>query len=159
MHASTLARRGLLLAATLATLHASAQPAADPQGRWLTASGNLEVEIAPCGDALCGTVTKVIANHSMSRPGEAMQAADARPALGMRLLADFVPTERTPRPDGSVAVTEWRGHLYNRENAKTYDCLMSMDEHGGLVLRGYIGLPVFGKTQVWQRLAAAGGQP
>jgi len=159
MQAPSFSSRALLLLAALASLPASAQTPADPRGRWLTPSGNLEVEIAPCGEALCGTVTKVVANHSMSRPGEAMQAADTRPALGMRLLSDFVATEREARADGSVVATGWRGHIYNRENAKTYDCLMSLDASGGLVLRGYVGLPVFGQTQVWQRVASAGGQP
>ena len=31
--------------------------AADPRGRYLTASGNLEVDVALCGDALCGVVS------------------------------------------------------------------------------------------------------
>jgi uncharacterized protein (DUF2147 family) len=124
--------------------------AADPRGRYLTQSGNFEVELAPCGDALCGKVSKVIANHSMSRPGEAMQAADARDPTGLQLLLNFVADG-----DGASAPTQWRGEIYNRENGKTYACLMSLDERGDLVLRPYVGLPLFGKTQVWQRLGAA----
>jgi len=155
MHAVPSPRRRLVLLAAFACLPAWAQPTTDPRGRWLTASGNLEVDIGPCGEALCGTVTKVVANHSMSRPGEAMQAADARPALGMRLLSDFVPSRHETRADGSSVTTEWQGRIYNRENAKTYDCRMSLDAQGGLVLRGYVGLPLFGQTQVWQRVAAA----
>jgi uncharacterized protein (DUF2147 family) len=124
--------------------------AADPRGRYLTQSGNFEVELAPCGAALCGKVSKVLANHSMSRSGEAMQAADAREPMGLQLLANFV-------ADGDAAAEpkQWRGEIYNRENGKTYACLMSLDERGDLVLRAYVGLPLFGKTQVWQRLGAA----
>ena len=119
----------------------------DPRGHYLTASGNLEVEVAPCGDALCGTVSKEVANHSMSRPGETMQAADDRPALGMKILLDF-------KPDGDNAGT-WQGRVYNRENGKTYDCRMTLDATGNLELRAYVGLPLFGKTQLWQRQAGA----
>jgi uncharacterized protein (DUF2147 family) len=139
----------------LAACAASAQPGApDPRGTWLTASGNFEVDVAPCGTALCGTVTKVIANHSMSRPGEEMHAADPRPALGMRLLTGFVPTETAQAPDGGEPVpVEWKGEIYNRENGKTYRCLMSLDAAGNLVLHGYVGLPIFGRTQLWQRVA------
>jgi uncharacterized protein (DUF2147 family) len=135
-----------LAALALALPGVFAGPAA-PRGHYLTASGNLEVEVAPCGEALCGTVSKVIANHSMSRPGEAMQAADDRPALGMKILLDF-------KPDGDNAGT-WQGRIYNRENGKTYDCRMTLDEAGNLQLRAYVGLPLFGKTQVWQRLSVA----
>jgi uncharacterized protein (DUF2147 family) len=133
--------------AALAAASAHASPA-DPRGRYLTASGNLEVDVAPCGEgALCGTVSKVVADHSMSRPGETLQAVDARPALGMRVLIDFKPDAREPGT--------WQGRIYNRENGKTYDCRMTMDQDGHLQLRAYVGLPLFGKTQVWQRQAVA----
>lgn len=127
---------------------ASAQ--ALPQGRWVTASGNLEVEIAPCGAALCGVVTKVLANRSMSREGEAMQPVDTRPALGMKILHNFMP-ETTE----NHRTTRWEGEIYNRENGKTYSCLMSLNTDGKLVLRPYVIAPLFGKTQIWQRATPA----
>jgi uncharacterized protein (DUF2147 family) len=141
----------VLGALSIAVIASTATHAADPRGRYLTASGNFEVELARCGAALCGRVSKVISNHSMSRPGEAMQAADARDPMGLQLLSNFV-------ADGvaSAEPTQWRGDIYNRENGKTYSCLMSLDARGDLVLRAYVGLPVFGKTQVWQRLGGPG---
>lgn len=144
-----------MLALAVIAPAAGAQAAApEPRGVWLTASGNLEVEVAPCGEALCGTVTKVIANHSMSRAGEEMKPADPRPALGMRLLTGFVPSETAAAPAGGTPVpVEWKGEIYNRENGKTYRCLMSVDAAGRLVLHGYVGLPLFGRTQVWERVA------
>jgi uncharacterized protein (DUF2147 family) len=133
----------------------AARADADPRGLWLTASGNLEVRVAPCGAALCGKVARVIANESMSRPGEAM-AADAQPAHeGMDILSDFQPSERETMADGRNVVTEWRGRIFNRENGKTYDALMSVGPRGELKLRAYVGLPLFGKTQAWQRVPGA----
>jgi len=130
--------------------------AADPRGRWITASGNLEVEVAPCGAALCGTVTQVLGNRSMGRDAEPMQPADNRPALGMKLLKDFVPS--ATGADG-ITPTQWSGEIYNRENGKTYSCQMSLDTQADgskvMVLRVYVGLPLFGKTQRWQRAASA----
>jgi uncharacterized protein (DUF2147 family) len=121
-----------------------------PQGRWVTASGNLEVIVAPCGDALCGTVAKVLANNSMSRGGEQMVAVDTRPAMGMKILSDFKPDEL----EGGKTV-RWVGEIYNRENGKTYACQMSMSAKGELVVHPYVVLPLFGKTQLWQRVADA----
>jgi uncharacterized protein (DUF2147 family) len=133
----------------------AARADADPRGLWLTASGNLEVRITPCGAALCGKVARVIANQSMSRPGEAM-ADGAQPAQeGMDILSDFLPSERETTPDGRSVVTEWRGRIFNRENGKTYDALMSVGPTGELKLRGYVGVPLFGKTQAWQRVPGA----
>lgn len=136
-------RLSLLIAIlALAAAQAQAQPA--QAGRWITESGNLEVEIAPCGDALCGTVTRVIANRSMSAPGQEMDAADKRPALGMQIL-----TGLRPSGDGTLA-----GEIYNRENAKTYSVRLTMDGPQQLLVRPYVGLPLLGKTQLWRRVEA-----
>lgn len=144
----------VLLLATAFAAHAQSSEATDPRGRWLTANGNLEVEIAPCGTALCGTVVKVLGNRSMAPGGSDMQPADARPALGMTLLQDFKPVgaENALRPPA-----EWAGQIYNRENGKTYSCNMSVSTatHAGgeLLLHAYVGVPLFGKTQHWLRVA------
>lgn len=138
----------LALAALLATPLAFAQAAPSPLNtRWLTESGNLEVELAPCGAALCGTVVKVLANRSMSAPGAEMAAADTRPALGMVILSDFHASG-----DG-----QWKGAIYNRENGKSYSAVMTLPAPDQLVIRAYVGLPLFGKTQVWRPAGAAQG--
>jgi len=152
-----LPRLFITLCASLLSAAAAAQATPpfgvnDPRGRWVTASGNLEVEIAPCGPALCGTVTKVLTNNSMSRQDSPMTPADPRPALGMKLLIDLLPDE------GETPPTTWRGHVYNRENGKTYRCKVEVEAKPGapgeLVMRGYVGIPLFGSTQRWQRAAS-----
>jgi uncharacterized protein (DUF2147 family) len=155
----SLHRSGRALAAVLlftaTAVQAQSSPASDPRGRWVTANGNLEVEVAPCGAALCGTVTKVLGNRSMAPGGGDMQATDKRPALGMTLLKDFAPVDAT---DTSRSPTEWAGQIYNRENGKTYSCNMSVsttnNAAGELLLHAYVGLPLFGKTQRWVRVAS-----
>lgn len=123
-------------------------PAASAEaGRWLTESGNLEIDIAPCGEALCGTVARVVDNRSMSQPGAAMQAAgkQGRSPLGMQVLSDF-----TPANGG-----EWKGRIYNRENGETYDCLISLVAPDQLKVHAYKDTPAQGRTQVWRRVAGA----
>lgn len=140
----------VLLAGILAACAAGpayVQPAVEPPtGRWVTASGNFEVEIAPCGQALCGTVVRVLANRSMSNAKVEAVPADSRPALGMKILSDF-----TASGDG-----EWKGQIYNRENGKTYSCLMSLAAPDELKVRPYVGLSLFGQTQIWRRAGEAG---
>jgi len=153
----TLAALTLLCATTFAS--AQTTTPTDPRGKWITASGNLEVEVAPCGNALCGTVTKVLGNRSMSRDGAPMDPVDTRPALGMSLLKDFT---RSDSGDPATPPTEWSGEIYNRENGKTYRCRMSVstasNAAGELVLHAYVGIPLFGKTQHWQRAAPTADQ-
>ena len=165
-HTPSITLVAAVLALGLAHAAADAQEAAAPVhpkaplGRWITESGNLEVDIAPCGagstaasaPALCGKVVRVLANRSMSAPGTDMAAADARPALGMTLLSGLRPA------DGSQG--EYRGEIYNRENAKTYRVNLTPAEPEQLLVHAYVGIPLFGKTQVWRRPAAEqGGAP
>jgi uncharacterized protein (DUF2147 family) len=126
--------------------HAQQAPmqAAAQAGRWVTESGNLEVDIAPCDDVWCGTVNRVLANRSMSAPGQTMDAADKRSALGMKILTDLRLAD-----DGTLS-----GQIYNRENAKTYSVRLTMDGPQQMLVRPYIGLPLFGKTQLWHRASA-----
>ena len=101
------------------------------------------------GNIYKGKVVRVLANRSMSAPGTDMAAADARPALGMTLLSGLRPAE-----GGS---SEYQGEIYNRENAKTYRVNLTPAEPEQLLVHAYVGIPLFGKTQVWRRPAAAQG--
>lgn len=138
----------ILFAALATTAVATPAQAAEDQlrpaesGRWITESGNFEVDIAPCGQVLCGTVVRVLANRSMSRPSATMQAVDNRSPLGMKLLSEL-----TPSGNG-----EWKGQIYNRENGETYNCLVQLLAPDQLKVRAYKGSPLFGKTQVWHRV-------
>jgi uncharacterized protein (DUF2147 family) len=136
----------LLVAALVAACEAAPPTAATlsqspMQGRWLTESGNLEIEIAPCGQALCGTAVRVLNNVSMADPSKKLTGPSP---LGLKILSDFRPSN-----EGM-----WEGHVYNRESDKTYDCLIAMAAPDQLRLRPYVGLPLFGQTQIWQRVTS-----
>lgn len=130
--------RALVLAAFASLVVTVPAVAGGPTGRWITASGNVAVSIAPCGPALCGTIVRVLANHSMAHPGAAMPAL---PGVGLKILTQV-------RADGPG---QWIGRLYNRETGKTYDCQLSVDAADRLVVRPYVLLPLFGQTQLWRR--------
>lgn len=131
-----------LLALTSAASADAPAPTERILGRWITESRNLEVEIAPCGVALCGTVTRVLANRSMQNLEVEVKSFDGRPALGMTILSEFT----------SAGGGEWNGKIYNRENGKTYKCVIVPLGPTQLSVRGYVLLPLFGKTQIWNRV-------
>ena len=126
---------------TLAVASAQAQQAAPELGRWITESGNLEVEIAACGPAYCGTITRVIAKQSMSKPGAAMAPAHAASPLGKQILFDLQP----------MSAGGWQGHIYNRENNKTYNSQLAALDPDQLKLTIYEDSPANGRVQVWRR--------
>ncbi len=134
----------IALSGLLAASASAAEPSSPFAGRWITESGNLEIEIAPCGDVWCGTVTRELGNRSMSMQGQQMTPVDSRPALGMRILTELVHSG-----DG----TSLSGDIYNRENGKTYSVRLTLDAAQQLNVRAYAVLPLFGKTQRWQRAA------
>ena len=53
--------------------------------------------------------------------------------------------------------SEYQGEIYNRENAKTYRVNLTPAEPEQLLVHAYVGIPLFGKTQVWRRPAAEQG--
>ena len=151
--------RQWLLAASLAlfALPASAQQSG-VMGTWLTASGVAQVKIGPCSDpgagALCGFVVGLInpkgPDGKVVAPQEAtdFRNADAklreRKVIGMPLIWGF---RKSSDPNAFED-----GHIYNGENGKTYNANISLQPDGKLRLRGYVGTPMFGETQLWTRV-------
>ncbi|WP_421738847.1 DUF2147 domain-containing protein [Caulobacter sp.] len=128
--------------ASLTLITAAEAQAASPEGVWVTASGNVEVKIAPCAKVLCGDVVKVLANRSMADPSAEVKGSPAK--VGLRILSEL------QRSDSH----EWKGKIFNRENGKTYDCIVK-SRGETLEVRPYVGVPAMGKTQIWTRASPA----
>jgi uncharacterized protein (DUF2147 family) len=124
---------------------AGPDPRAWLTGHWLAASGNVEVEIAACeppldASRLCGKITRVLANTSMSGSGQTMSE---RNDVGLQILSDFA----------AAGGDSFQGRILNRENGKVYDCILRPGAEGEMVVRPYVLVSLFGKTQTWH------GQP
>ena len=118
-------------------------------GTWATEGGKSHVEIAPCGEKLCGRIIWLkepmdddgMPKHDANNPDTQLQT---RPIIGLPLLANFIAgTEANVWDDGTI---------YNPEDGETYSCTMTLLDNATLKVRGYVGLPLFGKTQVWTRV-------
>lgn len=121
-----------IVSAVLAAALVLAAPAAaleGPEGRWIAAEEDAVVEIAPCGDALCGTVVAILSNP------------DEDAGKGAKILIDFE----------AAGSGTWSGTAWSRKKNKRYDCHIEMLDANRLKLRPYVGLPLFGETFVWER--------
>jgi uncharacterized protein (DUF2147 family) len=49
------------------------------------------------------------------------------------------------------------GSIYNPKEGQTYFASMKLRDDGTLKLRGYVLLPLFGKSQIWTREASDRG--
>ena len=125
---------------TLATIGLAAAQAASPasvEGRWINPSKSVIIEIAPCAQALCGTVAWATA--------EAQQDAKrGTPNLvGTQLLKDL-------QPKGAV----WQGKLFVPDQNLHVEARLQPQSASQLKVSGCeIGIC---KSQLWTR---AGGTP
>lgn len=145
------------MALSIATFGASAQ-VPSVMGTWLTASGVAKVRIGPCGDPasgpICGFVVtlinpkgadgKVVAPEAATDYRNADSALRSRKVIGMPLIWGF--------KQGSEPNSFEGGQIYNAENGKIYSANINLQPDGTLRLRGYVGSPMFGETQVWTRV-------
>jgi len=139
----------LLLTATLAAAPALADDGT-PVGRWKTiddASGKEKsiVAIWEEGGRLFGKVDKLL-DPKPDDPDPVCKKCDGelkdKPFLGMRILWDL-------KKDGG----KWSGgKIMDPDNGKSYRCFITLMEGGKkLLVRGYIGTPLLGRTQTWLR--------
>jgi uncharacterized protein (DUF2147 family) len=61
-----------------------------------------------------------------------------RPLLGLDLLVGYAWTGE-----------RWEGEIYDPESGNTYKSRMEVDEAGRLSMRGYLGVPMFGRTALF----------
>lgn len=122
---------------------------AAPLGRWLTDGGKAQVEIAPCADKLCGKIVWLA--EPLDEQGQPKrdrnnqdEAKRSRPVVGLAMLEGFAAAGEPDKWEG--------GTIYNPEDGKTYSCTMTLQDADTLRVRGYVGLPLLGKTQVWTRV-------
>jgi uncharacterized protein (DUF2147 family) len=115
---------------------ASARPSS-PVGTWSTANGHGVVAIEPCGDAVCGRIVGIDRQPTEPMPTD----INGRSQCGLTII-----TNQKPKPDGS-----WVGEITDPRDGRTWQAQLSLDEAGNLRLRGFIGIPLLGSTQVWHK--------
>jgi uncharacterized protein (DUF2147 family) len=113
-----------------------AQATMNPVGTWLTEGGHGVITIAPCSEGICGTIVGIDRS-----PNEAMPTdASGRSQCGLRIL--------TGSADPHDGVTS--GLITDPRDGKTYQARLWVTPDGNLHLRGFIGVPLLGATQVWR---------
>lgn len=118
-------------------------------GTWQPPERDSAFEIYPCGDRFCGRITMINEpNTPDGKPKADLNNEDptqrGRPLLGMEFLSGF-------RHEGGGSYQE--GRIYNPRDGKLYKANMKLeDSNNTLRVRGYVGVPMLGQTQVWTRL-------
>lgn len=140
--------RAFLAALLIAALPALAQvaKAEGATGLWLTQKEGIIVKLYDCDGAICGqTVWLKKMNNKDGTPR--LDTKNPDPALhnrhwcGINVISNVKPT----------APGTWEGgEVYDPKTGETFD--FNIEETAeGLKVRGYLGVPLLGKTERWTR--------
>ncbi len=106
-------------------------------GLWLTESGDGVIAIAPCGDGvLCARIVGVFLDH----------ADDPMPVDYRGVSQCNLPLISDAR---EVEAGLWKGHITDPRNGGVYGVELRLDSQDNLALRGFLGIPLLGRTQTW----------
>lgn len=143
--AQRMKRPALLVAVVLLSYCDAFAADAGVLGDW-RGPANSVIRIATCGDALCATVVQPgVVAAALTDSNNPDTRLRRRPICGLQIGEGFHGSDPN-KADG--------GHLYDPRNGKTYKGSMTR-EGDALLLRGYIGVSMFGRTARWDRIPAA----
>ena len=116
-------------------------------GKWQNSSGEGRIEIFKKGDHYFGKLYWLKEpNNDQGQPKKDIKNPDknlqSRNVLGLEILTNFT-------KDGS---TFGGGKIYDPKTGKTYSCKMTLQGTDKLDIRGYVGVSLFGRTDVWTRV-------
>ena len=122
-------------------------------GHWLSGNGKAIVQIEACGDKACGRIVW-LAEPTGKGGAPKLDVRNERellrdrPLCGLPMVGEF-------RQD---APGVWKqGYIYNPEDGRTYSAKMELEDAQHLHVRGYVGMPMLGKSQTWTRAAGDRG--
>ena len=116
-------------------------------GKWVNSTGEAHLEITKRSDKFFGKIVwlkdpkdeKGNVKTDYKNPTASLRS---KPIVGLEILKNFV------YEDG-----KWTdGNIYDPKSGKLYSCNMTLKDNGDLSMRGYIGVSLLGRTEVWKRV-------
>jgi len=147
----TIAAAGVVIALATLSVAPCTATAASPAGLWYAEGGAAQVQIEPCDAALCGRIVWLRSpfdeegcdQRDRRNPDSALRD---RPLIGLQVLTGL----RTAA-DGQL----WSdGTIYDPTSGRTYRCTAQLEGTDRLHLRGFIGIPLLGRTTTWIRVGS-----
>ncbi len=142
----------LVFCAFLVVLNAFSQAPSDADaivGVWESGNGKARIKIDKVNDKFNGRIVWLKEpNDEAGKPkvdkNNPEEALRTKPLLGYSMLKGF----------SYVGEKTWEdGTIYDPESGSTYSCTITMTDENTLDVRGFIGVSLFGRTDVWKRVA------
>lgn len=109
-------------------------------GEWLTAKKDARFLIYKKNDRYYGRV--------VWGTGERLDLKNPNPELRKRDLQSFDLLKNFRYEDGRW----YDGTIYDPREGKVYDCVLKLNGNNQLDVRGYVGIPLFGRSEIWTRV-------
>ncbi len=124
-------------------------------GRWWNEEKDAQIEIYPCEGKFCGKIIWLKEPNFLDKDSKGMGGKPKmdrenpdvskreRPLWGMNIVWGFTPSGEKL----------WEGgFIYNPREGKTYKCKLTLENPDRLKVRGFIGVSLIGKTNIWTRV-------
>ncbi|MEI6507842.1 MAG: DUF2147 domain-containing protein [Bacteroidota bacterium] len=117
-------------------------------GTWYTSTKNAKVSIFKTGNMFYGKIIWLKnPNEDDNKPKVDKNNPDeklrSRHISGMLILKSF---------EFNTSDNNWQnGEIYDPKNGKTYSCKLTLSNQNTLEVRGFIGISLIGRTEVWTR--------
>lgn len=118
-------------------------------GIWEPSHGKARIKIEKIGTKYFGKIVWLkepidpATKEKKTDKNNADETLRSKPLLGLRVLKDFELTAKNLWANGTI---------YDPENGNTYNCKIEMKDANTIEIRGFIGVPTFGRTDVWKRM-------
>lgn len=122
------------------TPHAAGAAEANVVGKWIVPGGDAVVSITGTGDSISLVLLKMLEPGGLdsNNPDSGKQS---RSLEGLMIGDGF-------QQEGGT----WRGgSLYDPDSGNTYKASLSLIDENRLLLRGFIGISLIGRSQTWTR--------
>lgn len=118
-----------------------------PIGTWTNEEKEARFQIYNCGEKLCGKIIWLKEPLENGKPKVDKKNPDAqlrdRPTLGMVFMKNF----------SFEGDNKWdNGTIYDPKSGKTYSCYMKILNKDKMEVKGYIGISLVGRSQIWTRV-------
>lgn len=116
-------------------------------GKWENPSGEGRIDVYKKGDKFYGKLYWLKEpNDAQGKPKKDDKNPDAslkdRTLQGLEILTNFTKSGQTYEG----------GQIYDPKSGKTYSCKMTLKGKDQLSIRGFIGISLLGRTEVWKRI-------
>ena len=119
--------------------------AASPEGFWLTENKRSVIKVEPCADKLCGKIVWIIKGGMQFDAKNPQESLRGQPMCGLKIISGMKKN----------SAKKWSGgYIYKADDGDVYTANITMGDSNTLKVRGYVGVPVLGKSQTWTRVSS-----